>query len=120
MGIPEFIKTVCVQTAVYWSNPVADGYGGFTFGTPVEIPCRWDETTALVMDARGQEIVSRATILVTQDLEVDGVLWLGFLRDLTATQRGNPKSVEGAYVIKRIDKTPLFKSTTEFVRKVYL
>ena len=42
-GIEKVAKRFCVETAVYWGNPQNDGYGGFTFDTPVEIKCRWEE-----------------------------------------------------------------------------
>ena len=127
MGIEKFIQKVCVQTAVYWGNPQPDGYGGITFDDPVEISCRWDckrrkEIPSLMVVSGGgtEMIVSIAEVLVTQDVDVGGYLYLGDLDDLDSSEQDDPKSVEGAYEIRRFDKIPMIKSTTEFVRKAYL
>lgn len=120
MSIIDFIEEVCVQTAVYWGNPTPDGYGGMTYADPVEIDCRWDDVAKVVSDAKGKEIITAAQVLVTQDLDLEGVLFLGLLDDLDSAQEDNPMTITGAYSIKRFDKTPLFESTNEFVRKAYL
>lgn len=120
MSILDFIEEVCVQTAVYWGNPRSDGYGGIIFDDPVEIKCRWDDVAKLITDAKGQTVISQAEVLITQDVVVDGYLYLGALADLDSSEEENPISVSGAHAIKRVDKTPLFKSTDEFVRSAYL
>lgn len=120
MSIESFIKTVCVQVAVYWSAPVADGYGGFTFATPTEIYCRWDGKKEVFIDTQGRETVSKAKILVTQDLDEEGYLYLGELSDLTTAMKANPKLVEGACLIRGFEKIPMIKSTSVFVRTVYV
>jgi len=116
----RFISSVCVQTAVYWGNPQPDGYGGMDYNDPIEIDCRWDDSTRRITNNQGEEIVSRAEILVTQDLDDNGMLCLGTLDDLDSSQQDAPESVSGAYKIQKIDKNPLFRSTSEFVRVVYL
>jgi hypothetical protein len=124
MAIDKFIKKVCVQTAVYWGNPRDDGYGGMVFDEPIELTppngVRWEETTQKVSDGKGNEIISKAQILVNQDLDEQGYLFLGTLDELDSEGEVDPKTVEGAYEIKRFDKTPMIKSTTVFVRKAYL
>lgn len=120
MGIEKFIKSVCVQDAVYWSAPTPDGYGGYTFASPTAIKCRWDEKIELFTDAQGKEVTSKAIVLVTQDMQAEGYLYLGSLSELSPDQKTNPKLINGAYIIRRFDKTPMIKSTTEFVRTVYL
>jgi hypothetical protein len=117
--IIKFVESVCVQDCVYWSNPVPDGMGGYTY-TPIDIKVRWDGKTKRVMDATGNEVVSNAEILVTQDVEVGGYLYLGTVAGLTAQEQANPKLLDEAYPIIRKDVTPLFQSSTEFVRTVYL
>ena len=122
MGIENIIQRACVQTAVYWGDPADDGYGGKTFGNgyPVEIDCRWEDTVQVVRDARGNEIICRALVFVTEDLDEQGYLYLGSLDDLDSSEEGDPMTVDGAYSIKRFDETPALYSTTEFVRKAYL
>ena len=120
MSLQAFIKSVCVQTAVYWGTPVSDGRGGFTYADPVEIKCRWDDQANLITDFRGQEVASQARLLLTEDVDLQGILYLGTLDNLDSTEEADPKTVEGAYEIIRFDKNPEFASTTNFVRQAYL
>ena len=122
-GIIKFIGKVAVQPAVYWSNPAPDGYGGYTFSPPMQIYIRWDEKTELITDRTGKEYASHSEILSPTELIAGGYLWNGLLSSLTLTGTPptiHPANVPGAYEIVRVDKTPLFKSTTEFVIKAYL
>lgn len=120
MGIEKFIASVCVQTAVYWASPTPDGYGGYTFTDPAEITCRWEDKAELITDGKGNQIISKAQLLVTHDLDDEGYLYLGSLGDLTAGEQADPLTIEHAYQIKGISKVPMIKSTDEFVRTVYL
>lgn len=121
MGITKFIKKVCVQTAVYWGNSQPDGYGGTTFDTAVEIKCRWEDKLRVVADKNGKEYHQRAELLVTQDVDVEGWLYLGTLNDFDSdVDITNPVGIQGAYQIMGVDKSPLIRSTTEFVRTVFL
>lgn len=117
----NFISSVCVQTAVYWGNPASDGYGKLTFDTPIEISCRWDHKTRVLVNTAGKEVVSRAEVLVTQELDEEGFLFLGSLDDLPQRHAtSDPMKVSGAYEIKVFTKNPLFQSTREFVYMAYL
>jgi len=126
MSIDSTVKKFCVQTAVYWGPGTPDGYGGRAFDAPVELEpptngVRWDEKVQMITDVTGKEIVSKAEILVVQDVEPQGWLMLGTLDDIASDEdETNPKGVSGAYEIRRVDKSPMVKSTTVFVRKVYL
>lgn len=112
-------KQVCAQTAVYWGNPIKDAYGNMVYDDPVEIAVRWDDQTELVRDSTGKEVVSKAQVIVLQDLDVDGWLYLGALSEFGSPLPG-PTDVDGAYKIIRFDKNPLFNNVSEFVRQVYL
>lgn len=131
MSLQGFLKKVCVQTATYWGNPQADGYGGTNYDDPVEVRVRWDNVSKLVTDAKGKELLCRAEVLVAGrleddgtvtplDLEVDGRLYLGSLDDLDSGQEADPMSIDEAWIIRRFDKCPEFKSTTKFVRTAFL
>lgn len=72
------------QTVVYWANPVPDGYGGFTFDTPVELSGRWEYRNDLFIDGKGREVRSSAVVYVSEDVAVGGWLFLGELIDLTS------------------------------------
>jgi len=116
----DFVSSVCVQTAVYWGNPTADGYGSYSFDDPVEISCRWDDQTQMVKNADGKEVVSRARLLLTQDVDEGGLILLVTLDDLDSASEENPTSLTNAWEILRFVKTPLFQSSTDFVREAYL
>lgn len=119
MSIIKFIKKICVQSAVYWSPPTGEG----VFGEPREIKCRWQGKDRIIYNNFGDELVSKADVLITEVLEMEGWLYLGTLaniEDLSGVDSSNPMDVPGAYKIIAMDTTPLIKSTTEFVRTIYL
>ncbi|MFA5935008.1 MAG: hypothetical protein WC827_03935 [Candidatus Paceibacterota bacterium] len=125
MSITNFIRRVAVQTAVYWGSPVEDGYGGKTYADPVEIPCRWEEKVRLMTAADGSETKSKATVLVTQELDEEGYLYLGTLDSLDESGQDsdfilNPKNIEAAFEIIAKDRIPMIRSTTVFINTVYL
>ena len=129
MSIESFIKRVCVQTAVYWGNPVNDGYGNQTYDAPREIKCRWTDQPRNVFDNPreriGEILIARSEILVVEDLSIGGWLYQGNLVDLEDSTNNyevpaNPKDIEDAYQIVSFDKIPLFRSKTKFVRTIYL
>jgi hypothetical protein len=122
MSIESFIKKICVEVAVYWGSPVADGYGGFTFAAPVELKppngVRWDNKISVKSDSQGMEQVCDAEILIVQDVDLNGYIYLGTLASLTTAQKADPMILAGARQIINFEKTPMIKSTTIFVRKV--
>jgi hypothetical protein len=124
MSIEAMIVRNCKHTAVYWGNPQNDGSGGKTYDpavelTPPENGVRWEEMHQLVLDAKGNEVTSRALVFLCQDVIEEGVLYLGTLDSLTAEQRLDPTKVDGAYIIKRFQKTPDMVGTG-YLRKAYL
>ena len=78
MGMESFIARLCTQTAVYWGTPVDDGYGTKTFADPVEISCRWEDIVDRINRVGGrleEEIISKAQVYVTQDVDERGYLY---------------------------------------------
>lgn len=120
MSIPKFIKRLCVQTAIYWGSPVDDGYGKKEFDDPVEIKVRWDDTTDLIRSVDGKEVACKSKIIVQQDVDLGGYLMLGSLDDIDSGLSDTPQDITGAYEIIRLDKTPLFRKTDQFVRTAYV
>ena len=121
MSIDRFIRKISVQTALYWGNPVPNGSGGYTFDEVVEVKCRWDDKTEVMSDEKGKEFVSRATILSPEELEPEGYICLASLTDFPSGQDfSKPKNIPGAFPIRKKDKVPMIKSTTVFVRTVYI
>ena len=124
MGIGSLINRMCKQTAVYWGNPVADGYGGFTFDSPREVKCRWEDKKQLIMDNQGKEIVARSIVYVLEDLDEQGYLFWGKLSDAAATDGDGypdePRKIAKAYEIKRFHTIPGLRDSGEAVRSAYL
>lgn len=112
------------QQAVYWATPVEDGYGGHTWATPIEIDCRWVDKIEVILSrtaraGAGEELVSRAQVQVSQDLDEQGMLFLGELTDLTVAEKTDPATISNAYSIKQFAKVSTIKGTA-FYRKAWL
>lgn len=124
----SFLKKTYVQTAVYWGTPQIDGYGGFTYGTPVEIKCRWEEKAVIFDTQNGKalDFVSSAVVYTAEDLEIGGVLYLGTLVDLNQYLTDSsdsyvpPEEMEHTFPIRKLGKIPALGSTTVFTRVAYL
>jgi hypothetical protein len=74
------------------------------YAQAAEIDCRWDDITEEMVMADGTRDLSRAQIMVTEDVVVRGVLWLGELTDVSDLL--NPKNNAGAGEIRRVDRNP--------------
>ncbi len=115
----KFVESVCVQQAWYWDAALAipDGYGGTSWpeGVPVLIDCRWDDVTERIRTPDGEEVVSNAQLLVTQDVTIDSYLQLA-VPGATAP----PPSHNAAKLARLIQRTPLFRSRSDWVRVVYV
>lgn len=118
-SLTRFLKKICVQDAVYWGKPVSNG-ADLVYSQPKLIKCRWEERTETVIDTAGQIVLSKAKILVTEDLEIGGLLYLGDFNALTNEHRIDPQSLDGVYTIKRVEKIPFIGSDSEWVRTVWL
>lgn len=131
--IDKLLAKKCKQTAVYWGNPVEDGFGGKTFDDPIELSpdddngVRWEEKVQVIIDENGVSHISRAVVFLQQDVDVEGCLYLGTLDDLvdyldsSAGSYIDPMDVEeGICIIKRFEKTPSLNSSDVFLRKAFL
>lgn len=125
-GIEKVEQRFCVQSAVYWGNPQPDGYGGYTYDAPVELQppdngVRWEKKGHIEFTEKGDVITSIAQVLVLQDLDELGYLYLGTLSDFeSGFDTSNPLEIDEAYVIRRFDKIPMVRKTDEFVRIAWL
>ena len=120
----SIISRMRKQTAVYWalasteSGGVAyDDFGQPQLTDPVEIKCRWDDTSEEFIDPKGTKQVSRSKVYTDRDVVVGEVLMLGVLTDVDGSI--SVKENDNAWEIKRFDKTPNLKAT-EFLRTAYL
>lgn len=117
MGIEAYIKKVATRdTAVYWASPTMQAGGYNAFATPVEIDCFWVESTELVRTDDGREIMSKAKVYVTQDLDEQGMLFHGTLSDLTSSEKSDPREVAAAYEIMKFEKKPSLHIPNQYMR----
>lgn len=124
-GIERVVNKFTVQTAVYWGNPVDDGFGSMTFDDPIELAppngVRWDEKQEVKVGPGGNEFTSQSKVLVNQDVDRQGYLYLGSLSDFdSSVDISKPKTIKGAYIIQQFEKIPFVKKTDEFVRTAFL
>lgn len=120
----SLIKRMRKQTAVYWalassdSGGIAyDDFGQPAFTDPVEIKCRWTDVSEEYIDAKGAKRLSHSKVYVDRDVDIDGVLMLGKIIDVTDEE--NPRENDGAEEIRRFDKVPNLKAT-EFLLTAFL
>ena len=142
----RFIEKVCVQFAWFWSpyTAVDDGFGGKTYTSPIIVKVRWTGKTQLIMDSNGKEVVSTGEILTPIDLPIGGIIQLldegntvTLITGIPETELGidyrlmgitvvwnaslpSPSSPDDGNMIIASSKVPLFMSTTEFVRTVFI
>ena len=84
----------------HWPVTGSNGFGGFTFGTPVKLDGRWQDKQQLFRDSNGEESVSNAVVFVSADTAIGDYLAEG---DLTAT--ADPTTLAGTYRIRQYAKT---------------
>ena len=119
--IADHISDICNQTVVYWDSPQNDGFGRMTYGAPVEVNCFWVDEQETMIDNDGKEWVTKAKVFVLQDLDEQGVLWLGTLSSLSDDEKTDPKAnLQKTQEIKRFVKTPSFYDEDTYVRKAIL
>lgn len=115
----SFLTDNLIQTVVYWGGPVPDGYGSFTFDSPVELSARWEDRNELFIDSTGQESRSLAVVFAGQDIDIGGWLFLGELIDIDSGLTDTPHLVPGARQVRGFRKVPSLDAES-FERKVWL
>lgn len=106
------------QIAVYWERLDPDGYGGWIWEDPIEVACRWVEKNEEMFDEAGNKFISKAEILVNQDMKPGDMLYLGDLDGITSAS-GSPANTKSAYVVRKFSKIPDILAE-EYVRKAWL
>lgn len=127
MNIAQFMARKCVQTAVYWGNPVDNGFGKNTYDNPVELTppddgVRWVGKTQLLREweAKGEMSEYIAIVYVLRELDRDGCLFLGTLNDLDSKDYTNPLGNPKIHRIRQFEIIPGLGSTDIFLYKAFL
>lgn len=118
--IERYVKRIAKQTAVYWGSPTSREDGSNQYTTPIEIRCLWKDDKQLIPDRDMREVSVKALVYVFQDLDEQGMLFLGCLNDLTTAQKADPRRVPRAYEITRFVKTPSLYMRGQFNRQAYI
>lgn len=118
------INWPCNQTAVYWppestesAGDAFNNYGQPQVSLPSEVSVRWTDKNEEFISLQGTSLISRAVVLVDQDVEVGGILMLGEMVDLNSSL--DIKDNDNAWEIKRVDKIPDIDAE-DFLVKAYL
>jgi hypothetical protein len=64
--------------ATYWSPGTVATFGQRTYGAPVNITCRWQDSTELARASDGQEFTTSAVVYPDRDVELGGLLAPGW------------------------------------------
>ena len=113
----KILRTMLTHKCVYWSTPVPDGFGGYTFTNAIELNCRWEDVNERFVSDDNTENISQAKVYVDEDVEVGGYVMLASVGDITVTD--NPESLSEAYKIKRFDKLPTLNGK-KYLRTIFI
>jgi hypothetical protein len=114
----SIISRMLKQTAVYWPLGTVGEFGSTSFGTPVQVVCRWEETAEEFLDKEGVRQISRAVVYVNRDVALGGLLKQGALTSVE-TAWTDPSAQAGVWRIRSFASTPNFKAR-EFLRKAMI
>lgn len=118
--IDRYIKRISKHIAVYWSSPVPRPDGSNSYAAPIEIRCFWKGASQLIPDRDMKEISIKALVYVSQDLDEQGMLFLGKLSNLSTQEKADPRLVSRAYEITRFVKTPSLYMNGEYNRQAII
>ncbi len=99
------------QKCVYWAPIGADSFGRPTFASPVQKICRWEDKIAETIDADGNEVLSNATVYLSDDVLVGGALFNGAMQDLGSSFPPNIKNDRRVREIISKGRVPNLKGT---------
>lgn len=102
------------EDVTHWPISGSDGYGGFTFATPIKLKGRWEEKAVLFLSANNEEQVSEAVVYIDADVVAGDYLGRG---DLTAT--ADPTTIDGPYRIRQRMKVTDLRNLTA-IRTAFL
>lgn len=102
------------QDITYWPIAGSDGYGGFTFGTPILLKARWEEKAELFIDLEMEEVRSKAIVYMPIDVENGD-----YLAEGNHTLVANPGTLAAAYRVRNFGKVTDLRGMKS-LRKVWL
>lgn len=91
------LTTMLTTTAVYWAPSVPDGFGGWTFVTPVEIKCRIQVHSRRPPEGTDDSFTTDTIVYTSVPVSKYGWIWEGALVDIISA---DPQQCTGALRIK--------------------
>jgi len=61
----------------YWTPGVPDGFGGVSYGAPVTVKCRWQDTQQLAIDSDGEQFTTQSIVYPAADVPLKAMLAKG-------------------------------------------
>ena len=96
---------------VTWWTTAPDGFGGYTFSAPIVLDGRWTSELQKSVDANGAEIVSKAQVILSADVDVGDYLYEG------ETNAADPTTV-GASEVKNFLKVTDLRNLNVFRKAI--
>lgn len=109
----SLIKRMRKRYAAYWPPLKPDADGNPRYGTPIELRCRWEQTSEDYIDPEGVRQFNNAKVFVDRDLVSGGLLCLGRLDAILYPTQ--PFKNEGVGEITKVDKLPNLRNTEELI-----
>ncbi len=99
------------QKVTHWET-TPDGFGGSTFTEPKVLDARWEDRKEQTRDSEGQEIISNAQVLISDDVNPGDYLYLG------ETTETDPTKLD-SYIVKDFRRQTDLRGL-EVIRKAVL
>ena len=103
------------QDVTYWPVTGSDGFGGFTFGSPVLLKGRWEEKQELFMTSTNEEVLSQDIVYLLSDVDIGDFLALGDF----VLSTPDPTNLKDAKRVRQRNRSTDLRSLVA-LRKVYL
>jgi len=105
----SLIKRMRRQKAVLWVRSESpNDFGKFSFDSPIEIKCRWDDKIGQFKNKEGQTFSSLAVVYVDRDVKIGDKLKKGTLDSQT---QSDPTKDQNAYEVKAVENIPNLRNT---------
>lgn len=89
-----------VQDITYWAPSTYGGTGEASFASPAVLKGRWEDRVENILNASGDEIISRSRVFLASQVAIGGYLYLG------TSATADPKTVDGALEIQQTSRIP--------------
>lgn len=104
----SIIRRMRKQKAIYWRRLTPDKYGTFSYASPVEVSCRWDDCTEEFRNAQGQLEASSAVVYPDRQMYIGDILKKS---EIESDTPDDPREDTEIFEIKRFDVTPNLRNT---------